>query len=185
MESPLPFLIVGVIAGSAAAFFLACSHIVTRRMTARAGELLRKGASESAICRQLVAEGYEPGDSARVSAKVMHRARIEIATALLDLGHTQAKTEAKLVGSGIEPGEAFDLMGEADLLRWCRRWRVLVVPAGLALVVAGVIVCGVVLVIGDGPGLLATFLKELVNVFGAGILCLGLVLLMGSFRKSF
>jgi len=35
-----------------------------------------------------------------VSAKVIRRPRIEVATALLDLGHTQAETEAKLKARG-------------------------------------------------------------------------------------
>ena len=183
----LPFvsLGVGLMAGTGAAFFLACGHIVTRRMTTRAGELRRKGASAAVISRHLVAEGYDPEHSAKVAATVIHRAEIEIAAALLVEGHSQGETEERLMAAGMEPQKARDLVGEADLLRWCRRWRVLVAPVGLGLVALGMIVCAVGLVLRDGPGWSAMISKELTTFVGAAILSLGLVLLAGAFGRTF
>jgi len=60
-------------------------------------------------------------------------------------------------------------MGEAGLPRWCR-WRFLVTPVGLAMFTSGVITYGVGLVVGDGPGLMASVARKLVTVSGVGIL---------------
>src|SRR5207237_254165 len=98
---------------------------------------------------------------------------------------SQEETGEKLTAAGMEPQKARDLTGEADLLRWCRRWRVLVVPVGLLLVALGVIVCGVGLVVGDGSGPLAIISKELTTFAGAMILSFGLVFLAGAFRRAF
>ena len=76
------------------------------------------------ISRHLVAEGYDPEHSSKVAAMVIHRAAIEIATALLVEGNSQEETQERLMAAGSSE-KARDLVGEADLLRWCRRWRVL------------------------------------------------------------
>jgi hypothetical protein len=182
--SSIPFLCVGLIAGAAVAFFLACTRILTRRMTARGEDFLRRGASESEIGHQLVAEGYDPELSAKVAAKVIHRVELAQATALLELSGSREEACERLTAAGMESDKALDLVGEADLLRWCRKWRVLLAPVGLALFALGVVVCGVGLVLGDAPGLRAIVSKELITFAGAVIISLGSLFLSGAFRKT-
>jgi hypothetical protein len=62
--SPLPFLAVGLLAAAGVAFFVVCGQILKKRMTARAVELLGKGASPTQATQQLVHEGYDSSLSA-------------------------------------------------------------------------------------------------------------------------
>ena len=187
--SPWPFLAVGLVAGAIAAFFFACGLILKSRLAARTLELLAKGASPVEARQQLVAAGNDPQLADEVVDKVIHAAEVALAIVLLEQGASRADARTWLIAGGRDAEAAADLVREAAFVRGCRRWRPVVVPAGILLVTLGVAVLLASLVLTDGnqTGRLVTFplAGDLTAVLGTAVLVFGGLLLAAAFRRSF
>jgi hypothetical protein len=187
--SPLPFLAVGLLAAAGVAFFVVCGQILKKRMTARAVELLGKGASPAQATQQLAHEGYDSSLSAQVVEKAIHRAEIDHATALLEKGASDDEARNELIATGMAPQKAKDVVSEASFFRWCHRWSIPIGVAGLLLFASGValIFTGLILRDGNRTGRFVTFpfAGGLTVMVGVGVLSIGCVLLAGVFRKTF
>lgn len=186
MVSPLPFLAIGLLAASGVAFFVVIGHILKKRMTARTAELLRKGASPEQAFRQLIAEGYDPELSAKVVEKTIRRSQVERASGLLEKGLSAQEAQKALMSTGLDVGRAEQIAREAAFFRTCRRWRFVLLPAGVLLLFAGaaVILLGMLLRSGNTSGKFVTFpfAGGLTILLGTMILVVGLVMLSGVFR---
>jgi hypothetical protein len=187
--SPLPFLAVGLLAAAGVAFFVVCGQILKKQMTARAVELLGKGASPTQATQQLIHERFDPSLSAQIVEKAIHRAEIDHATALLQNGASVDEAQNKLMATGMTPQKAKDVVGEAAFFRWCHRWSIPIGVAGLFLVASGValIFTGLILRDGNRTGRFVTFpyAGGLTIAVGIAVLSIGCVLLVGVFKKTF
>jgi hypothetical protein len=107
---------------------------------------------------------------------------------MLEAGHSKADILKDLIGRGLDAEKAEDLIGEAALLRWARRWRFLLVPAGLALCVAGAGICVFGLVVRDGnrSGRWVTFpfAGSLTIMVGVAVLVIGISMVAVVFAKA-
>jgi hypothetical protein len=187
--SPLPFLAVGLLAAAGVAFFVVVGQILKKRMTARAVELLGKGASPAEATQQLIYERFDASLSAQIVEKAIHRAEIDHATALLDKGASDDDARNELIASGMAPQKAKDVVSEASFFRWCHRWSIPLGGAGLFLVASGValIFTGLILRDGNRTGRFVTFpfAGGLTIMVGVAVLSIGGVILAGVFKKTF
>jgi hypothetical protein len=187
--SPLPFLAVGLLAAAGVAFFVVCGQILKKQMTARAVELLGKGASPTQATQQLIHERFDPSLSAQIVEKAIHRAEIDHATALLERGASVDEAQNELMATGMTPQKAKDVAGEAAFFRWCHRWSIPIGGAGLFLVASAValIFTGLILRDGNRTGRFVTFpyAGGLTIAVGIAVLSIGCVLLVGVFKKTF
>lgn len=188
LESPFFYLAIGLGSASILAPFLYAGHTVKKRAMARTLELFSKGSASNDIERQLVAEGCDPQMAATVVRHVSKRIMLAHPLTMLDAGYSQEDILKDLVGRGIDATHAERLIGEAALLHWGRRWRFLLVPAGLIICVlgAGVFLLGLVLREGNRSGKWVTFpfAGALTILTGTGVFVIGVALLSVVFAKT-
>jgi len=188
LESPLPFLAIGLVAASIVALFAYSAHATRKRASARAHELFLKGAAAAEIVPVLVAEGCPSETAAGVVEATFRRILLAHPTTMLEAGHARADILKDMVGRGIDATHAEEIIGEAATRLWCRRWWFFLVPAGIALCVAGAALAffGLVLRDGNRTGKWVTFpfAGGVTITAGASVLVMGVVTLAMAFGKG-
>ena len=189
METPqIIALSVGLGAAAIAALFAFATLKEKKRVLARTLELFAKGASSAEIVPHLVAEGFDQATATAVVEKAARRIMLGHPTSMLEAGHSRADILKDMVGRGLDPEQAEELIGEAALLRWAHRWRFLLLPAGLALCLAGAGICFFGLVVRDGnrSGKWVTFpyAGGLTIMAGVFVLAMGITLVGVVFAKT-
>jgi hypothetical protein len=186
--SPLPFLAVGLgilgVLGLGALYF----HRLNGRLSAQAVEWFRKGASPAEVQQMLAAKGIDAQYAANLVQKTIRRSAFAEAAVMLHEGTAEADIRAHLIKAGLDAEAAGEIVGAAALSRMFRRWPILSVVAGLALVGGGFALglFGLVLRDGNGSGKFVTFpyAGTTAMVSGCCVAGVGCIILWGRFTKT-
>jgi hypothetical protein len=165
------------VAGSAAA----------KQDFARVSVLFAKGASPENAAEQLVAEGTDPAQAAKMVTAALRRFTAARIGAMLDEGMSAKDVEKVIVGEGIDEESTRDLIGHTMLTRRFRRRPLVSAMGGLILAIIGVAVMLVGLVLRDGnrTGRFVTFPFAGTLTIGLGMipLCFGCMALYFLFKR--
>lgn len=186
--SPLPFLAVGLgifaLLGLGALYF----HRLNKRLAVEAVAWFRKGASPDEVRQMLVARGIDAQYAADFVQKTLRRAAFDESKALYDEGASEAEVVNHLIKSGLSPEAAEGAAGAASFSRAMRRWPLLSVVAGVALVGLGAVVAFLGLILRDGnrTGRFVTFpyAGGATIVVGTCVASIGCVILYGRFTRT-
>jgi hypothetical protein len=186
--SPLPFLAVGLgifaLLGLGALYF----HRLNRRLAARVLDWMKEGASPAEAQARLAASGIDAQYAADLVRKTVRRAAFDEANLLFDEGASEDEVVNHLVKGGFDAEAASDIVGAASLSRGLRRWPLLSIAAGLALLILGLAVglFGLVLRDGNRTGRFVTFpyAGSITITIGTCIAGVGCTILYGRFTRS-
>jgi hypothetical protein len=185
---PLMLLAFGLLVGGIAYYFIILTRDFKKPITARALELLHKGASPVEAFGQLVAERNDEQMSREVVLKILEQATLGEAASLLHSGASQREAVRKLIARGMDHETATAQVGEAALRIWCHRWRYLAAPGSIVLLLVGgvVILLGLALVQGNRSGEMVTFpyAGGITTLLGAILAASGIAMMSSLFKGS-
>ena len=189
MELPqIIALSVGIIAAAIVGLFAYAGYTVKKRTSARIFVLFAKGASSIEIVPQLVAEGLDQETAEKIVEGVVKKLLLAQPTEMLQAGHSKANILKDLIGRGLDATLAKENIDEAATLLWFRRWWFLLLPAGIALVIAGAGLAffGMILRDGNRTGKWVTFpfAGGITMTAGACVAVMGITMVALVFGKT-
>ena len=189
MENPqIIALSVALVAAAIVGFFAYAGRTLKKRTTTRIFELLAKGASSTDIVPQLISEGLDQESAVNIVERVVKKILLVHPTEMLQAGHSKADILKDLIGQGLNETLAMENIDEAATLLWFRRWWFLLLPTGIALVIAGAGVAffGMILRDGNRTGKWVTFpfAGGITMTAGACVAVIGITMIAMVFGKT-